>query len=325
MRDVYERYGGAMFATAMSVLGNRDLAADAVQQAFVKAWRALAHLRSRARTATVARDDHAPGRHRRVPARTDCTPVGGGNRSRRDGHPRRVRTDMGGVRGPVGTRTAAARRTRSDAPLSLRRTRVSRDRREARRSGRHREVTVAPSPSPARELVVAPRGECIVNDEHLYASYLESGADGLDSTAIDGGAIDAATRGELDVLRRLLASDEIWSEPQPDLAEFRRGGDPHRTRTRVVRAGTGNASLPSARDRCCWVRPRPPCSQWSPSRECWRRAVATPARSSSWQQPSSFPRRARMQRSRQPDRGCPSRSRSRTCRRRLRAPSTKRG
>ena len=40
VRDVYERYGGAMFATAMSVLGNRDLAADAVQQAFVKAWRA---------------------------------------------------------------------------------------------------------------------------------------------------------------------------------------------------------------------------------------------------------------------------------------------
>ena len=58
-----------------------------------------------------------------------------------------------------------------------------------------------------------------MNDEHLYASYLESGADGLDSTAIDSGAIDAAARGELDVLRRLLASDEIWSEPQPDLAE----------------------------------------------------------------------------------------------------------
>ena len=58
-----------------------------------------------------------------------------------------------------------------------------------------------------------------MNDEHLYASYLEAGADGLDSTALDRGAIDAAARGELDVLRRLLASDEIWVEPQPDLAE----------------------------------------------------------------------------------------------------------
>ena len=62
VRDVYERYGGAMFATAMSVLGNRDLAADAVQQAFVKAWRGVAHLRSRARAATVARDHHGAAR-----------------------------------------------------------------------------------------------------------------------------------------------------------------------------------------------------------------------------------------------------------------------
>jgi RNA polymerase sigma factor (sigma-70 family) len=40
VRLVYERHGRAMFATAMSVLGDRELAADAVQLAFVKAWRA---------------------------------------------------------------------------------------------------------------------------------------------------------------------------------------------------------------------------------------------------------------------------------------------
>src|SRR5262249_4556823 len=40
VRAVYDRYGGAMFAIAMSILGNRELAADCVQQAFVKAWRA---------------------------------------------------------------------------------------------------------------------------------------------------------------------------------------------------------------------------------------------------------------------------------------------
>jgi RNA polymerase sigma-70 factor (ECF subfamily) len=39
VRAVYRRYGGAMFAVAMSMLGNRELAAECVQQAFVKAWR----------------------------------------------------------------------------------------------------------------------------------------------------------------------------------------------------------------------------------------------------------------------------------------------
>lgn len=40
--EVYRRYSGPMFATAMSLLGDRDLAADAVQQAFVQAWRGAA-------------------------------------------------------------------------------------------------------------------------------------------------------------------------------------------------------------------------------------------------------------------------------------------
>lgn len=40
VRAVYERYGGAMFAIAMSMLRHRELAAECVQEAFVKAWRA---------------------------------------------------------------------------------------------------------------------------------------------------------------------------------------------------------------------------------------------------------------------------------------------
>ncbi|MFF5176306.1 RNA polymerase sigma factor [Micromonospora sp. NPDC000089] len=40
LSEVYRLYSGAMFATALNLLGNRDLAADAVQQAFVQAWRA---------------------------------------------------------------------------------------------------------------------------------------------------------------------------------------------------------------------------------------------------------------------------------------------
>lgn len=37
--DLYSEYGGAVFTIAMSILKSRDLAADATQQTFVKAWR----------------------------------------------------------------------------------------------------------------------------------------------------------------------------------------------------------------------------------------------------------------------------------------------
>jgi RNA polymerase sigma-70 factor (ECF subfamily) len=40
VRAIYQRYGGAMFAIAMSMLSSRELAADCVQEAFVKVWRA---------------------------------------------------------------------------------------------------------------------------------------------------------------------------------------------------------------------------------------------------------------------------------------------
>jgi len=40
--EVYRRYCAPMFSVALRTLGRRDLAADAVQQAFVKAWRAAA-------------------------------------------------------------------------------------------------------------------------------------------------------------------------------------------------------------------------------------------------------------------------------------------
>jgi RNA polymerase sigma-70 factor (ECF subfamily) len=40
LTEIYHRYQRPMFATALSLLGSHDLAADAVQQAFVRAWRA---------------------------------------------------------------------------------------------------------------------------------------------------------------------------------------------------------------------------------------------------------------------------------------------
>jgi RNA polymerase sigma-70 factor (ECF subfamily) len=40
VKAVYDRFGGPVFAVAMSILGDRGLAADATQQTFIKAWRA---------------------------------------------------------------------------------------------------------------------------------------------------------------------------------------------------------------------------------------------------------------------------------------------
>ena len=38
--EVYRRYFAPMYATALNLLGDHELAADAVQQAFIQAWRA---------------------------------------------------------------------------------------------------------------------------------------------------------------------------------------------------------------------------------------------------------------------------------------------
>jgi RNA polymerase sigma-70 factor (ECF subfamily) len=37
--SLYEEYGGAVFTVALSILNDRELAADATQQTFVKAWK----------------------------------------------------------------------------------------------------------------------------------------------------------------------------------------------------------------------------------------------------------------------------------------------
>jgi len=40
--EIYRAYSGPMFTIALRTLGRRDTAADAVQQAFVQAWKAAA-------------------------------------------------------------------------------------------------------------------------------------------------------------------------------------------------------------------------------------------------------------------------------------------
>jgi hypothetical protein len=52
-----------------------------------------------------------------------------------------------------------------------------------------------------------------MNDEDRYGEYLEHGDHG------GGAALEAATRDELDVLRRMLGSSEVWAEPPADLAD----------------------------------------------------------------------------------------------------------
>lgn len=42
VREVHDRYVGAVTTVALRLLGNRELAADAVQRTFVRAWRAAA-------------------------------------------------------------------------------------------------------------------------------------------------------------------------------------------------------------------------------------------------------------------------------------------
>ena len=44
LTEVCQRYAGSMFATACSLLGDRELAADAVQLALLQAWRAAGRL-----------------------------------------------------------------------------------------------------------------------------------------------------------------------------------------------------------------------------------------------------------------------------------------
>lgn len=42
VKAVYDEFGGPVYALSLSVLRDRDLAADATQQTFLKAWRAAA-------------------------------------------------------------------------------------------------------------------------------------------------------------------------------------------------------------------------------------------------------------------------------------------
>ncbi len=157
VRAVYQRYGGAMFAIAMSMLPNRELAAECVQEAFVKAWRASRSFDPAAGAAPMARHDHPPGRGRHLPPRGahPLRPTCGRRRHRRADC---VRAHLGGVRGARRARSAPWRRARGRAPRALRGPHAQRDRRQASGARRDGEVAVVPRPPATGRPVGAPRG-----------------------------------------------------------------------------------------------------------------------------------------------------------------------
>ena len=67
LRAVYERYSGAVFTIALRVLGDRELAADAVQVTFLNAWRACASLEPGPPAGAVAVHERPARRDRPVP------------------------------------------------------------------------------------------------------------------------------------------------------------------------------------------------------------------------------------------------------------------
>lgn len=69
---VYRRYAGPMFAIALRTCGHRELAAEAVQQAFVQVWRAC-RSGGRRRRSTSRPILHAPRSEPRARTRSSCS------------------------------------------------------------------------------------------------------------------------------------------------------------------------------------------------------------------------------------------------------------
>jgi RNA polymerase sigma-70 factor (ECF subfamily) len=65
-RAVYERYSGAVYTIALRILGDRELAADAVQVTFLNAWRACGTLEPGRPAGAVAVHDRPARRDRPV-------------------------------------------------------------------------------------------------------------------------------------------------------------------------------------------------------------------------------------------------------------------
>ena len=77
-----------------------------------------------------------------------------------------------------------------------------------------------------------------MNDDDRYADYLEG--------TLDDDTLDAGARAELDDLRRMLGSDEMWADPPPELAD---------RIVAAVGAEPGEAAPAPVRPHRNWLRP----------------------------------------------------------------------
>lgn len=77
IRALYQEYGGAVHTVAISIVRDRELAADVVQQTFLKAWRAAASFDS---SREVAPWLYSIARHTAIDAlRAEARPTRGGH------------------------------------------------------------------------------------------------------------------------------------------------------------------------------------------------------------------------------------------------------
>ncbi|NNE10726.1 MAG: sigma-70 family RNA polymerase sigma factor [Ilumatobacter sp.] len=77
VREVYREHAGAVHTVALSIVRNRDLAADVVQQTFVKAWRAARNFEGNRQLAPWL---YAIARHTAIDVvRSESKPTRGGH------------------------------------------------------------------------------------------------------------------------------------------------------------------------------------------------------------------------------------------------------
>ena len=162
VRAVYRAYGGLVFAVCLRTLGSRELADEATQQTFVKAWRSAAGFDPTRELgpwlATIARRTSIDI-HRREVAPADDAPR---RRAARRLVGRRAagrrRAQLRGGRGAGGDRRAARRRAGDRPPPAPRGADPHRGRRAPRRAGGYGEVAVVPCSSSPRGPARAPAG-----------------------------------------------------------------------------------------------------------------------------------------------------------------------
>ena len=156
IRALYREYGGAVHTVAISIVRDRELAADVVQQTFVKAWRAAASFE---RGREIAPWLYSIARHTAIDTlRSEARPTRGGHQPEVEVQveSQSMEADLGAVRGPSGDRCPAPGRARGGTTLAPAGPHPRRDRRAAGRAGRYRQVALGQGPQTAGDVAGPP-------------------------------------------------------------------------------------------------------------------------------------------------------------------------